>query len=48
MGEEHNAVFGQGLKVNRAESTLSAPSICLSRHMEGEESVLVALLTLSP
>ena len=48
MGEEHNVVFGQGLKVNRAKSTLSSPSICLMRHIEGEESVLLALLTLSP
>ena len=48
MGEEHNVVFGQGLKVNRATSTLSSSSICLMRHIEGEESVLLALLTLSP
>ena len=48
MGEEHNVVFGQGLKVNGATSTLTSPSICLMRHIEGVESVLVALLTLSP
>ena len=48
MGEEHNVVFGQGLKVNRATSTLSSPSICLMRHIEGEVSVLLALLTLGP
>ena len=48
MGEEHNVVFGQGLKVNRATSTLSSPSLCLMRHIEGEVSVLLALLTLGP
>ena len=48
MGEEHNVVFGQGQKVNRATSTLSTPSICLLRHIEGEVSVLLALLTLGP
>ena len=48
MGEEHNVVFGQGQKVNRATSTLSTPSICLMRHIEGEVSVLLALLTLGP
>ena len=48
MGEEHNVVFGQGLKVNRAKSTLTSPSICLMRHIEGVESVLVALLTFCP
>ena len=35
MGEEHNVVFGQGLKVNRAKSTLTSPSICLMRHIGG-------------
>ena len=48
MGEEHNVVFGQGLKVNRAKSTLTSPSICLMRHIEGVESALVALLTFCP
>ena len=48
MGEEHNVVFGQGQKVNRATRALSTPSICLMRHIEGEVSVLLALLTLSP
>ena len=48
MGEEHKIVFGQGPKVKRAKSTLTSPSICLMRHIEGEERVLVALLTLSP
>ena len=48
MGEEHNVVFGQGLKVNRAKSTLTSPSLCLMRHIEGEVSVLLALLTLGP
>ena len=47
MREEHNLVFGQGLKFNSATSTLS-PSPCLMRHIE-KESVLVAhLLTLAP
>ena len=31
-----------------AKSTLSAPSICLMRHIEGEVSLLLALLTLGP
>ena len=48
MVEEHNVVFGQGPKVNRAKSTLTSPSICLMRHMEGEVGVLLALLTLAP
>ena len=48
MGEEHNVGFGQRLKVNRAKSTLSSPSICLLRHIEGEVGVLVALLTFGP
>ena len=48
MAEEHNVVFAQGLKVSRAKSTLSSPAICLMRHIEGEESVLLALLTLWP
>ena len=48
MGEEHNVVFGQGPKVNRAKSTLTSPTICLMRHKEGEVSVLLALLTLGP
>ena len=46
MGDQHNVVSGQGRKVNRAKSTLSSPSICLMRHIEGQESVLLALLTL--
>ena len=48
MGEEHNVVFGQGPRVNRAKSTLTSSSICLMRHMEGEVGVLLALLTLGP
>jgi len=48
MGEDYNVVLGQGLKVNKAKSTLSSPSICLMRHIEGEEIVLVALLTFEP
>ena len=48
MGEEHNVVFGQGPKVNKAKSTPTSPSICLMRHIEGEVSVLLALLTLGP
>ena len=48
MGEEHNVVFGQGPKVNKAKSTPTSPSICLMRHLEGEVSVLLALLTLGP
>ena len=48
MGEEHNVVSGQGPKVNRAKSTLSSLSLCLMRHIEGEESVLLVLLTLRP
>ena len=48
MGEEHNVVFGQGPRVNRAKSTLTSPTICLMRHMEGEVGVLLALLTLGP
>jgi len=38
MAEEHNVVFVQGPKVNRAKSTLSSPSICLMRQIEGVES----------
>ena len=48
MGEEHNVVFGQGPRVNRAKSTLTSSSLCLMRHMEGEVGVLLALLTLGP
>ena len=48
MGEEHNVVFGQGPKVNKAKSTPTSPSICLMRHKEEEVSVLLALLTLGP
>ena len=48
MGEEHNVVFGQGPKVNKAKSTPTSPSICLMRHIEEEVSVLLALLTLGP
>ena len=48
MGEEHNVVFGQGPKVNKAKSTPTSPSICLMRHIVGEVSVLLALLTLGP
>ncbi len=49
MGEEQNVVFGQGLKVNRAKSTLSSFSICLMKHKEKEGvCVRVALLTFSP
>ncbi len=46
MGEEHNVVFGQGPKVDRATRTLP-PSPCLMRHEE-KESALVDLLTVSP
>ena len=49
MGEKHNVVFGKALKVSWATGTLSSPSICLMRHIwGGEDSVLLALLTLSP
>ena len=48
MGEEHNVVFGQGPKVNKAKTTPTSPSICLMRHKEEEVSVLLALLTLGP
>ena len=48
MGDQHNVVSGQGCKVNRAKSTLSPPSIIFMRHREGEESVLLVLLTLRP
>ena len=36
MGEEHNVVFGQGPKVNRAKSTLTSHSICLMSYIEKE------------
>ena len=48
MGDKHIVVSGQGRKVSRAKSTLSSPSICLMRHKEGENSVLLALLTWCP